>query len=280
MREDLAIIASTSQHQFVKDAQGEVEKFLNYVEVLPEQYEWRDMELGAFRRLMHETPPRMDAYWHHMCNHLAAYVFVTLSKGQELVRETVEALNKNRVLPAAACCRSLFETSAMFLCEIGDMEATYRNLVVELGENAIRERLRTGTGFVASSEMEEHLWRLTHGTRIRDLVEEGYPEQMGASKYIKRLTECWKWLFTRYQELCDLAHPSLISNAVFCSRQVDDPHTGEKIRTLVRGGKEHLGLWQLELILAPLCWSGIVLHKGSVLALSLQESIRDLFCSP
>lgn len=160
----------------------------------------------------------------------------TFSKGQELLRETVEALNKNRVVPAAVCSRSLFETSAMFLCETGDMEATHRDLVAKLGENAIRERLRTRTGFVTSSEMEEHLWRLTHGTRIRDLVEAGYPEQMGASKYIKRLTRCWKWLFTRYQELCDIAHPSLISNAVFCSRQVDDPQTGEKIRTLVLSG--------------------------------------------
>lgn len=138
---------------------------------------------------------------------LIAWWLTTAWRCLDLAQSTWELSDANRTISAAACSRSLLETTAAFWCDARKLTAMWR----EMKRRGITDK----SAWQDRHDLNIWMWRTTYGSKFDDRV----PDLARASEWLSR-TNVMGFidklheslpnmdLHTHYQWLCNTVHPS------------------------------------------------------------------------
>ena len=180
-------------------------------------YEW---SVGGRRRSRARSVAERNAVaWEELGDEWIGLAYARLSKTEQLLTATISSLDKGFLVPAAACARALLEQAVVF----EHLAKTFSETVQEVIDAAPDPTVQ----LIDTAELEELLRLAKNGTRVREYLERGYPQQTNFMTFFQ------KWSKLRvgpkpdfiYEHLCDMVHPNLESE-LSVYRQIEHAASG------------------------------------------------------
>jgi hypothetical protein len=257
--------AMSSTDPLVRASEKMVKYLFELDNKLPSRYGWRVTSAETFQRQLANMTSANEVnrlYWHDMASGIEAHGVMVVWRATELIKPALHALNSREVLAPAILSRSLLELAS---CTIVN-----GNSILSAAEN-IKASSNMPNAVVASSELEQLLLRMIHGTRI------GQPpnhlKQTNILSYIQKVSKNpdASKLMEIYECLCDVAHPNALGNARFWAAvQSKDKNGSETVRMERRAESPAAGLIREEILWA-LGWSSACIRNGFEMG---QEVVR------
>ncbi|MFC2027064.1 hypothetical protein ACFLU3_00095 [Chloroflexota bacterium] len=255
---------------FARDSVQMVDFLRELERNIPDTYIWKRTDVDGFNmkseQLKYLGPVAINRiYWEDMARNIEAWAILNIWRGTDLLDNTIDSLNRSRLISGAVSARSLLELAVVIIIESNNLLATTKNIPKSNNNNQI----------IISEELEKTMLRLIGGTR-REGAEE-YLVQKNILTYMKR---CAKnpnasELLDIYDYLCEVAHPNVEGYARFQSNLgwTDGMDTTVSMSRDMDISNSQAGNRFLEMVLWSIGWSAVCLRNGFHL---LQQTIYEI----
>lgn len=251
--------ASESASSIVRQSGEMVSYLLELDRSLPAKQDWRVISVKAFHKLAQGQRSSKELnrlYWLDMAENIHAYGVMGVWRGSELLRDSINLLNANEVIPPAVLSRSLCELACMMLIDSNTILATVKETEAVVGS------LPKNSSFgLVIEDMERLLVKIIHGTRMGNPPEQ--LKQKNVLSYIQKVAKApdQEELMPTYEFLCDVAHPNVVGNARFWADVRRNPNGTETVR-MKRYNLTKMSREILERTLWTLGWSSAVIRNS------------------
>jgi hypothetical protein len=263
----LAII-KTSEHPFVKSAEEMVNSFFELDQKVPDKYGWRHYDVDAFKKLIEDThgvPDKINkTYWLDVVRSMEAYAAMNFIRTNEVLRSAIRSLNNKEIVPAAILSRSCLELASSMLDNANLFDRTVASFPKDRKDLVV----------VADEKFEIMLNKTIWGTRYG----KNLPEHLMQKNILTIIQKMSKnpnanELLSKYEFLCELAHPNVIGNARFWSDESYANLDGSITIVIQKKGYSDSKKEIIENVLWALGWSAACVKNGFYL---IQAAILNI----
>jgi hypothetical protein len=253
----LAEFAKGCSHPFARDSADGIKLCLEFEQKVPKDYGWKFSTAEALLKEFRGTKNPSDvnrAYWLDFARNCEAYSVMTFWRGLELIKPAIRSLNIREVIAPAVLSRSLLELSAVSLWNANILDENIGKVLAQAREKP--------DFVVASTELENFMAKAIWGTRLGDPRPE--IKQTNVLTIIDKITKnpAASELMTKYEYLCEIAHPNVIGNATFWSHVDKKYPNGSELRIISKSPNVESIRDTLENILWALGWGAAVVRNS------------------
>jgi hypothetical protein len=219
--ENLVKFCNASSEEYIRAAPQGIRDFFDLDCALGDEKQWVIFELEAFKKKVTEQSGSRNMnqlYWTDQARILEAYGHITVWRTSDLLKSSIRALNAGDILGPSVIARALLELSSSFLSLSTQISKTFRD--AEFPKDTV----------VACEELEERLLKSIWGSRLKQTPE--HLKQTNVLTTIEKLSKLLpkEELFSKYEFLCEVAHPNVVGNLRFWSHlDLENPDGSETV---------------------------------------------------
>lgn len=264
-------ISESSEYPFVKSSPEMINSFFELDKMIPDKYGWRHYDVEAFKKIIEDThgdPEKINrTYWMDVVRSMEAYSAMTFMRMNEVLRSAIRSLNNKEIVPSAILSRSCLELATSMLDNANLFDRTIAGLPKE------KKMI-----IVADEKFEIMLTKTIWGTRYGDDLPD-YLIQRNILTIIQKMSKNAnaKELLSKYEFLCELAHPNVIGNARFWSDESYPNSDGSVTIVIQKEGYSNSKREIIENILWALSWSAACVRNGFVLIREVISNVDKYF---